>query len=280
MRPASSSAIASVTSGTRIRVAASAPACPKNGLSTRIDSASGMSTSRDQCIGTPPCGASMRCWRKSNQPCPASRSRTWTRRSVSSGSGKRCAAIAGTLVTSSSSATSTNARPARCSELGIDPGAAIVAEHGQAAFPVRNTILLRSSQVSVKLTAIATELGHARVDPGEVAGADDGGGQREPDQRRDHEQRLLPRALEPARRDRVAEHRAARQQPVREDAERIARRRGRRGQHAEREQREEAADVDRERARAGGEIAHQPDVAQADQQCGHRVNSLLEWRRA
>src|SRR5690606_29604090 len=38
-----------------------------------------------------------------------------------------------------------------------------------------------------------------------------------------------------------------------------------------RQQREEAADVDRERAHAGEQVTHQPHVAEAGEQGGHRM---------
>ena len=102
-RATSITTTASVSIGTISSAARSAPPAPSTGRSSSITPASGKSTSRDQCISTPPCAGSMRCWVRSNHPCPPSRSRTSTSRSASSGSGKRPARIGPALVASISS---------------------------------------------------------------------------------------------------------------------------------------------------------------------------------
>ncbi len=61
------------------------------------------------------------------------------------------------------------------------------------------------------------------------------------EQRRDDEHRLLPHARHAARRHRVGEDRAARKQPVRDDAGAVAERGSGGRPGPEREQREEAA---------------------------------------
>ena len=122
MRPTSNIAQPSVNSGITTRVTASARGWPSKGRSARIMAASGMSTSRDQCMATPPAAASTRCWWRSNQPCPAIRSRTWIRRRVSSGSGKRISAMATALVSSISTAITVQASATRGSSSGPSGG--------------------------------------------------------------------------------------------------------------------------------------------------------------
>ena len=72
-------------SGTSVPAIISATGWPKIGRAVITSSASGSSTSRDQCTGAPS-GGFIRYWVVSNQLCPARKSRNCVSRSWSSGS--------------------------------------------------------------------------------------------------------------------------------------------------------------------------------------------------
>ena len=112
IRPADGSSSKAGTSGHRSTAQRSAASGPRSGRNPTIMAAIGASTSRDQCIGVPS-GEFTRCWTRSNQPWPARRSRTWTSRMASSGSGSARSARA---PSSQSDAAATSAQTANDSQ--------------------------------------------------------------------------------------------------------------------------------------------------------------------